>query len=48
MEKHISIPKPCPEKWDSFPRTLNRGFCKSCDKVVVDFTGMSNEQILDG
>lgn len=47
MEKHISIPKLCPEKWDGFKPTLNGGFCKSCSKEVTDFTKMNDRQIID-
>ena len=41
----ISIPKPCHEKWSSFTKTSNGGFCSSCQKEVIDFTSWSDEQI---
>lgn len=43
----LSIPKPCSEKWQNFTSTANGGFCSSCNKVVVDFTTMSNEAVID-
>jgi len=43
----LSIAKPCSEKWQNFTRTGDGGFCSSCRKTVVDFTGMSDHQILD-
>lgn len=42
----ISIPKPCDQKWSDFKPTSTGGHCASCDKVVVDFTSMSDDQIL--
>lgn len=43
---HISIAKPCSEKWENFAATSTGGFCASCNKSVVDFTNMSDEEIL--
>lgn len=43
----LSIPKPCSEKWENFTLTSHGGFCSSCSKTVVDFTNMSDDQILD-
>ena len=47
MKKNIqiAIPKPCHERWDSFTRTSNGGFCDSCQKEVIDFTSWSDERI---
>jgi hypothetical protein len=42
----LSIPKPCGEKWNTFTPTPDGGFCGSCSKVVIDFTKMSDEQML--
>lgn len=43
---NISIPFPCHENWDAMtPETQGR-HCKACDKVVVDFTNMSDEEII--
>ena len=48
MKKNLSlkIPKPCSEKWSKFEQTAGGGYCNSCSKVVVDFTNMSDEQIV--
>lgn len=43
----LSIPKPCNEKWETFTQKDNGGYCSSCSKVVVDFTKMSDHQILE-
>ncbi|MEO7990296.1 MAG: carboxypeptidase-like regulatory domain-containing protein [Chryseolinea sp.] len=45
----IKIPKSCSEKWSSFTPKPSEGgrFCQSCSKVVIDFTRMSDEQVLD-
>lgn len=43
----LSIPRPCAEKWEDFILTSNGGFCGSCNKSVIDFTKMSDEQIID-
>src|SRR6478736_4487367 len=47
MQKNIklAIPTPCHEKWDSFTKTEQGGFCGSCQKEVIDFTGWSEEQL---
>ncbi len=45
----LQIPTPCHEKWDNMD-TLNQNqpgrFCGSCQKNVVDFTNMSDAQVL--
>ena len=41
----ISIKKPCSEKFDNFSKTSIGGFCSNCEKEVIDFTPMTNEQI---
>lgn len=43
----LSIPKPCGEKWSSFTPSAGGGFCSSCSKTVVDFTTMSDDEILN-
>lgn len=42
----ISITTPCSENWASFTSTLHGGFCSSCSKVVVDFSRLSDEEII--
>jgi TonB family protein len=41
------IPNPCPENWETMKIGLNSRFCENCKKDVVDFTGMSRQQILE-
>jgi hypothetical protein len=41
----ISIPTPCPQKWSSFTKTKQGGFCASCQKEVIDFTTWSDDQV---
>jgi hypothetical protein len=43
----LSIPRPCSEKWENFTPSAGGGFCSSCSKVVVDFTNMSDDEIID-
>ncbi|RAW00640.1 carboxypeptidase-like regulatory domain-containing protein [Pseudochryseolinea flava] len=43
----LSIAKPCNEKWEDFTPQDKGGYCSSCAKVVVDFTTMSDYQILE-
>lgn len=43
----LSIPKPCREKWDTFPPTTQGGYCSNCQKDVIDFTKWSDQQIKD-
>lgn len=48
MPKNIQlrIDDPCSERWDGMsPREEGR-FCFSCNKTVVDFTGMTDQEIL--
>lgn len=47
MEKlNLSIQKPCSENFSSFSKTNDGGFCQSCKKNVIDFTNMSDKEIL--
>ena len=46
MKFSLSIAQPCSEKWENFSKTDHGGFCASCQKNVIDFTGMSDEQIV--
>jgi hypothetical protein len=43
----LSIPRPCAESWNNFTPTPEGGFCGSCQKTVIDFTRMSDRQILE-
>jgi hypothetical protein len=46
-ELHLSINTPCSEKFEAFTPTKNGGFCASCSKEVVDFTRMTDQEIVD-
>ena len=43
----LEIPKPCHEDWDKMSRKDQGRYCDSCQKTVVDFTLMSDKQILE-
>ncbi|MBC3759631.1 carboxypeptidase-like regulatory domain-containing protein [Hyunsoonleella sp. SJ7] len=49
MKTHfsISINSPCSERFNQFEKTVHGGFCNSCQKEIIDFRHMSDEQILD-
>lgn len=42
----LSVAKPCHERWEQFTPTALGGFCNACHKNVVDFTRMSDEEVL--
>ena len=42
----VSVNNPCSQKWDSMNPHGEGRFCESCNKTVVDFTKMKNEEIL--
>jgi CarboxypepD_reg-like domain len=43
---NLSIPTSCAEKWENFTTTSEGGFCGSCSKVVVDFSRLSDAEVL--
>ncbi|WP_161964150.1 carboxypeptidase-like regulatory domain-containing protein [Chitinophaga flava] len=43
----ISVPQPCAQSWDSMSPEGAGRFCGNCNKVVVDFTGLSDSQIVE-
>jgi hypothetical protein len=47
MKKSItlSVPKPCNERWENFTPTTRGGFCKGCQKEVIDFTTWSDDAL---
>ncbi|MDP4264159.1 MAG: carboxypeptidase-like regulatory domain-containing protein [Bacteroidota bacterium] len=47
MSKHIqlTIADPCHENWDKMTKAEQGRFCASCQKQVMDFTGMSDSQV---
>lgn len=44
---YLSIPTPCHEDWDKMTPTEKGRHCQSCEKEVVDFSLLSDQQILD-
>ena len=45
MENNLIIPKPCAEDWNKMSKVEKGKFCGSCNKVVIDFTKMSTNEI---
>lgn len=42
----LGIDKPCSEKFDNFKTTKAGGFCGSCQTEVIDFTQMTDKEII--
>lgn len=42
----ISVPEPCHENWQLMTPADKGRHCKSCDKVVVDFSRMTDAQVV--
>lgn len=44
---HISVPQPCSQRWSDMQHVDdNKRHCASCEKVITDFTQMSDEQLI--
>lgn len=41
----MKLVSPCHEKYAAMPKQGEGRYCRSCEKVVIDFSGMSPEQI---
>lgn len=42
----LQIPEPCHEDWNKMTSCNSGKFCNSCQKNVIDFTGMSDQQLV--
>ena len=42
----LHVPNPCSQEWNKMTPQEKGRFCGSCNKTVVDFTKMENEEIL--
>ena len=45
--KSISVPQPCSQSWQQMETRENGRHCAHCAKTVIDFTKMTNAEILD-
>ncbi len=43
---NLSIKDPCTQEFGEFESTANGGFCQSCRKEVIDFTRMTESEII--
>lgn len=43
----ITVPKPCHEDWHQMTPQQRGRFCSSCSKVVMDFSRMSDQQLIE-
>jgi hypothetical protein len=43
----IHIPEPCHESWQNMTPKEQGRFCGSCQKIVVDFSAMTDKELLD-
>jgi hypothetical protein len=43
----IQIENPCRQKWEDMQATASGSFCSSCQKTVIDFTGMTDSQLME-
>lgn len=42
----FSIPSPCPQPWDTMTPATHGRYCGACEKVVVDFSRMSDAEVI--
>lgn len=48
MQKlHLSIPEPCQENWQQMTPTDQGRFCNACAKEVIDFSMMTDREVLN-
>ncbi len=41
----ITIPNPCSESWADMTESENGRFCGLCDKIVIDFSDMTDDEV---
>lgn len=41
----VELSYPCPENTGEMKKVPGGNYCESCSKVILDFTGMSNEEV---
>jgi hypothetical protein len=41
----LTVPEPCHENWNAMTHQGNGRYCKSCEKVVTDFTRMNDAEL---
>jgi hypothetical protein len=44
---HVNIPEPCQENWQQMTPQEQGRFCGSCQKTVVDFSVMTDKEVLE-
>jgi len=44
---HLTIPEPCHHDWNEMTPNEKGRFCNSCAKTVVDFSGMTDTQLIE-
>jgi len=42
----LSIPNPCRENWDKMTPVEKGRFCQQCNKTVIDFSQLSDEEVV--
>jgi hypothetical protein len=45
--KNISINKPCTENWDKMQSQGANKFCQQCSTIIIDFSKMSDKEVID-
>jgi predicted house-cleaning NTP pyrophosphatase (Maf/HAM1 superfamily) len=43
----ITIPKPCSQRWEDLTLKDQGRFCSTCQQIIVDFTQMSDQEIVE-
>jgi hypothetical protein len=46
-ELHLSIASPCSESWEQMTPATQGRFCASCSKTVINFSTMTDSELLD-